>query len=383
MTRGVRAISSGLMLLLSVVVGVGVFEVALRVVRPAGLSYRQIPCIYERDWGLGYRYATNVEGRLFEQHVIENIVETNALGFHDVEHDLDRHEGSMRVAIVGDSMTAAIQVPIEQVWTRVLERELRGAGRGDIEIVNMGIDGVGTATHLAMLYRYLPFIQPDVVVLAFYRNDFHDAYDKRMYRECYKGYVITYQDFRQKKQIVDYVDSHQPGKWLSWLYRHSYIFRAAAVVNKDWAMLRTNYLSPSRIGPKVNPKALDTPDIDDIFEQFLYLARRDGFRFLVMPVPDKKVADDSLSIYETVVPESIREEIPVVDTLPALRELLRAEGADHPDLYWRDDGHFNAYGNEVFGRAAAAALSGQITRPQWTEMGGGAVNQVTLQPERR
>jgi hypothetical protein len=357
------AFISAILVLLGVMTGIALFEGALRVVRPVGLSYREIPCIYEMDWGLGYRYAPNAAGHIYEHYVIENTVRTNALGFHDVDHYFDRRAGSLRVAVVGDSMTAAIQVPVEQTWTRVLERELRRAGQGDIEIVNLGLDGVGTLTHLGMLYRYLPVVRPDIVVLAFYRNDFHDAYDKRMYRECYKGYLVTYQDLDQKQQLVDFVDSHQPGRFSRWLYRNSYVFRAAAVVNKDWAALRTNYLSPSRIGPDVDPKASDTPDIDDIFEQFLYLSRRDGFEFLVMPVPDKKTAEDSRVIYETVVPASIREEITLVDPLPALRALLEAEDADHSALYWHDDGHFNAYGNEIFGRAVAAALSDQLRHP--------------------
>src|SRR5438874_1371459 len=81
--------------------------------------------------------------------------------------------GTLRVLSLGDSHTQGYEVRQEATFSAVLERYLRSHGVR-AEVLNAGVSGYSTAEELAFLenegYRY----QPDVVVVAFYANDFED-----------------------------------------------------------------------------------------------------------------------------------------------------------------------------------------------------------------
>jgi hypothetical protein len=70
---------------------------------------------------------------------------------------------------LGDSYAEAQQVPIDQTFWKVMERELatcpRLGGKG-VEVINLGIDGWGTAQEVLMLRERGWAFAPDLVVLA-------------------------------------------------------------------------------------------------------------------------------------------------------------------------------------------------------------------------
>ena len=106
-------------LLLGVVAALLLGELALRLARPAGLSRILYPCFYEPDPHWGFRYRPNARGVVAGHFEIHNEVETNSLGFYDDE-PLASEAVGLRVLAVGDSFTAAMNVPKSQVWTSVL-----------------------------------------------------------------------------------------------------------------------------------------------------------------------------------------------------------------------------------------------------------------------
>ncbi len=79
--------------------------------------------------------------------------------------------GSFRVAVLGDSFIEAFQVPDEQTFCARLESGLQDcsalAGR-QVEVLNFGVSGYGTAQELLMLRHYVWQYQPDLVLLAFF-----------------------------------------------------------------------------------------------------------------------------------------------------------------------------------------------------------------------
>ena len=69
---------------------------------------------------------------------------------------------------VGDSFTAALNVPREVVWTAVLERELRSRVFPSADVIYLGIDGTGTDVPRHLLRSFIPLFPPQVVFVAFY-----------------------------------------------------------------------------------------------------------------------------------------------------------------------------------------------------------------------
>ena len=82
------------------------------------------------------------------------------------------------MALLGDSYTEALQVPLEQTFGAVLERSLSECpplvGR-PIEVLNFGVSGYGTTQELLAYVDRARAFDPDVVLLAFLPgNDVRD-----------------------------------------------------------------------------------------------------------------------------------------------------------------------------------------------------------------
>lgn len=105
-------------------------------------------------------------------------VTVNADGFRDVAHAKAKPAGTLRIAVLGDSFTEALQVPREEAYWSVLGEELRAcpalAGR-EVEMMSFGVSGYSTAQAFLLLQRRVWAWSPDVVVLGFQTgNDLAD-----------------------------------------------------------------------------------------------------------------------------------------------------------------------------------------------------------------
>lgn len=74
------------------------------------------------------------------------------------------------ILIVGDSISAAFGLEIDQGWTALLEERLEQEG-ADIQVMNASVSGDTTAGGLARLPRLLEQHQPDLVVIELGGND--------------------------------------------------------------------------------------------------------------------------------------------------------------------------------------------------------------------
>lgn len=155
----------------SILVALGIAEVGLRI---WGFSY---PTFLHVDPVTGHRHRPNVEGRYQDEG--NATVRINSAGLRDMEHSLAKPANVVRIAILGDSYAEALQVPLEATFWKLLEAELsshceRLRGK-QVEVINFGVSGYGTAQELlALRDRVWPY-QPDVVLLAFLSgNDIQD-----------------------------------------------------------------------------------------------------------------------------------------------------------------------------------------------------------------
>jgi hypothetical protein len=113
------------------------------------------------DQYLGWRGVPNGRGWIDESHVFTQL---NSRGSHDREHSKEKPAGTLRIAVLGDSMVEACQVPLEKTSCSILERELAGASSGKrAEVRNFGRAGYGTAQELLTLRRSVWDYAPDLV----------------------------------------------------------------------------------------------------------------------------------------------------------------------------------------------------------------------------
>lgn len=357
---GSRALALAAGLVLAAAVG----ELGLRVARPqaAGLSHQ--PLVYRRDDALGYRYVPGARGHIERLFEVDNEVRINGRGFHDVERPAPPPEARVRpVAVAGDSFTAALQLPVADGWTQVLERELRerlGAGAAP-SVYNLGLDGTGSDVHVALLREALPELRPQAVLVAFYANDVADVATGRVYREVRGRYVIQPRSDAQARAMRALAERLSRRRLANALFDHSYLVRFGVyLLRGDRNLFRYNVISPADVGAPAPRAAADEEALHRIFGDLARVARERGVAAWVVPVPARDDPDASLRTFRRYATPS---EVGVLDVLPVLRQRLARDGRRHRDLFFRRDGHLNAYGNRAFGDAVAELLAPHIAPP--------------------
>jgi hypothetical protein len=119
----------------------------------------------ELGWGLrpGASGMVSTETR--------QLVRINSNGFHDEERSHEKPSNTIRIAVLGNSWTEALQVPLDKMYTAVLQEKLNGDSCFEgkrVEVLNFGVAGYSTGQELLTLQQEGWNYHPDVVLLAFY-----------------------------------------------------------------------------------------------------------------------------------------------------------------------------------------------------------------------
>jgi hypothetical protein len=91
----------------------------------------------------------------------------NTKGYRDTEHDTHKSPGTVRILILGDSLTFGSGVADDDIYPRLLQR-LAGP---HVEVISLAQNGWGTADELAALRRDGLVYSPDIVVVGVVTND--------------------------------------------------------------------------------------------------------------------------------------------------------------------------------------------------------------------
>ena len=146
-------------------------EAAVRLLSPVG------PALLVTDPGVGKRYVPGFHGRVFVDEAGREVeVRINSAGFRGPEWARRKAPGGLRVAVVGDSMTAGIATDEERTFVRRLESALAAQWPGrPVEVMNFGVSSASTGAELVTWREAVAGYAPDLVLLAFFNgNDLGD-----------------------------------------------------------------------------------------------------------------------------------------------------------------------------------------------------------------
>ena len=161
--------------------GVGLIfsaSAAEMMLRLAGVHY---PAFYSLDAQRGYRLRPGAAGLWTREG--HGWVRINRAGFRGAETSRHPAAASLRVAVLGDSFTEALQVDEPLTLVGQLQRQLAAARAcslrvghpSGVEVLNFGVGGYGTAQELLTWRHLARGYQPHLVLLVVYPgNDFQD-----------------------------------------------------------------------------------------------------------------------------------------------------------------------------------------------------------------
>jgi len=180
----------------AILVALLIAEVALRV---SGFSYFNP---YAPDQDVGYSLRPGAEGWWKKEGL--TYVKINSHGFHDREHTIAKPPDTLRIAVVGDSFTEALQVPLENAFWSVMEPKLQHClqpASAKVEVLCFGVGGFSTAQELVLLQKRVWQFSPDVVVLLVTTGN--DVRDNSPTLNAHRDQPIPYFVFQNDTLVLD------------------------------------------------------------------------------------------------------------------------------------------------------------------------------------
>lgn len=246
---------------------------------------------------------------------------TNSKGFRNTkEFAYEKPAGTMRVLSLGDSHTQGYEVRQDFTFSAILERYLT-AHKISAEVINTGVSGFGNAEQLVLLenegYKY----HPDVVVLAFYANDFEDNIKSDLF------------GLTDGNQLVEKKFEHIPGvniqnliyslPAVKWLSENSYLY--STLFNTTWVYFKkrlkehaVQQTSGSRkplaesdgdlefaIPTSANHSDYETSLAAALIERMQQFCAKKGIRFMVVDIPNRLANHRFASSLSSVLREKL------------------------------------------------------------------------------
>lgn len=273
----------------------------------------------------------------------------NAQGFSDSDdfvYSEDVASAPLRILMLGDSFTFGASASVGNSFVEVLE------ANSGVEVWNVSMPGAGTIQHAQWLETFAPIMQPDLVIIGFYMNDFEDnLYPIDSYfwgTTSDLGRLAIRQYQRNRSGEIVRVDSPEA------LY-----YRSSGVDRPDNSMVRA--MGKTRVGSllirffnamlQIQDRFSDNWIIEPTREYLLQIhdyATENDIPVLILGIPSLQDVDGTatLPIYDSSLELFEETDFQVLDS----RLFIIPEHYNPPDVHWNTEGHI------VIGQQLAACV---------------------------
>lgn len=302
-------------------------------------------------------------------HAEDYDFQLNSQGFKDIEYRQNKEKSTYRIIGLGDSFAFGV-VPYKYNYLTLIEAKLNQDTNQKIELINMGISGIGPRDYLALLVNEGLALNPDMVLLSFYiGNDFLDNRISEKNRRILKendSYVISffrslieihskYQGniYHENPEYKDDMATFSDDIYLQMLKEKSYIFIERPAEPEYFQKLFNDVLA-------------DLLKIKEICDY-------KNIKLVVVLIPDElqidsklqaKVAQNfpvSLDIFDFALPNKLLSqefEKYNINYIDVLDEFQAAASQKH--LYKPNNTHWNISGNQLAAEAVTNYLQAEF-----------------------
>ncbi|MEX0696117.1 MAG: SGNH/GDSL hydrolase family protein [Dongiaceae bacterium] len=311
------------LLVVSVVVFFGLAELFVRLAFDDGSNFDIEMWKYARELkqvspipGVGHEHVPNAAGTYMGVPVV-----INSLGLRDREYEFAKPAGTVRILMLGDSLTFGWGAPVDGTTAKRLEGRLDAADPGRrYEVINAGIGNTNTAMQVAHFLSKWYQLEPDIVVLNYFINDAEETPSRQQNFVLERSYAAVFLAGRLDVLWRSYLGGSDWKAYYDGLYRD------------------------------------DAPGWRQVRESLAALAdycRRNGIGLLVANYPELHELADYPFARATgqVEAAAAADGVPFLDLLPAVR-------GEDPESLWvtPTDAHPNAKAADRFAAAIAEQL---------------------------
>jgi hypothetical protein len=365
-------------------------EAGLRVTGYGRSYLNPFHAFHESDDLIGIRGRANFSGRL-KNAEMDVVIANDARGFRKPAREVAAADSKRTIFVLGDSFIWGWGVGQGQVVTDIMQERLP-----DCRVRNFAVSGTGTLQQFALLKTFvLPELRSgDVVVLAFFGNDFGDNLGQNhegcLYARfedgkirlvppdgtaCPHGLVSRVSDASYLVNLLTYTTN-----------RLMHFWRNGHVASRPATNIATETRSPGAAAPSSAaarheslPATSGNPVMPDdtaavqvarfYLRAFEVECHQRGADFFVVYVPFRpEIGDiDQVSVIPPAPPPCAEREALFrctaglgIATLDLVTEFIAAKAKDHVGrLSYVNDFHWNPTGHRVAARAICEFLTGQ------------------------
>ncbi len=189
-------------------------------------------------------------------------------GWRDIERTVAKPANTYRVALLGDSATEALQVPIEQTFARISEKQINqdlaanDTSKGNhpnVEVINFGVSGYSTSQELLLLQKEVLQYKPDLIVVLYSRGDSDESSIDPAKYEMAEPRPYFYLDQNNKLQLDRTVllankEKLTPNPLLEFLRANSRIYGVFDQTNFQLNLTDKVYVKMRRLATQVSNK---------------------------------------------------------------------------------------------------------------------------------
>ncbi len=128
-------------------------------------------------------------------------VDVNSYGMVDYEYSILKPKDTMRIVVVGDSITEGMGVNFNDTYAKVLEKKLNEDGI-KTEVLNFGISRYSTIQEIQVLKRKALLFEPDIIVLGYFLND-------PIFEDPFINYLKELTNYETDKKTFELIDAPQ------------------------------------------------------------------------------------------------------------------------------------------------------------------------------
>jgi len=321
--------------IITILVGLGVLEIFVRVAYSDGSNFDIEMWRYAKDLkqvspipGVGHEHRPGGSGTYMGVPV-----SISSQGLRDREYGPQKPAGTVRILMLGDSITFGWGAPVEGTTAKALERLLNTGGTTRYEVINTGVGNTNTAMQAAYFMNKGYQLEPDIVLLNYFINDAEETPVKNENLLTDYSYAAVFLAGR-----LDILERTYFGK-------------------ADWQQYYRDLYRDDAPGWREAQRSLDA------LTQF---CADHGYELMVVnypelhelkPYPFTGVTDDLAAM-------TASRRLPFLDLLPSVED-------EEPTSLWvtSTDSHPNAKAAELFARSIAAKL--RATYPGIFDEGAG------------
>jgi len=283
---------------------------------------------------------------------------TNNKGFRNHnDFDYAKPEGTLRIMSLGDSQTQGYEVRQDYTYSAAIEGYLTKKGY-DVEVINTGVAGFGTAEELLFLENEGIKYSPDVIVLGIFHNDFLDNIKSNLIQLEENGNLVTVnreyipgvkiQNFLYKLPFVDYLGQH------SYLYHQFF--------NEVWMYFKKQFVQKSeeRASERTPPTDSKFSDykialLDALVNRLYEFCQQNNIKLIVLDIPQPDNERGGQWIIPTV-PALLGESIAENSDAYFSSEALLADYTGVAQMHVLENRHISEFTHSILGVAAAKKI---------------------------